>query len=102
MVISRAIFCYFAGVLVLAAPKVIEETVPNYLIDYGFGSSTGAVINLQVMITMLIGFGYPTIIEERNKSNWWLAFYLAPVPFLVIALIQNFFEHRQDGLLFHI
>jgi len=60
MVASRTIFCYFAGVLVLAAPKVIEETVPNHLIDYGFGSSTGAVINLQVMITMLIGMGYPT------------------------------------------
>lgn len=46
MVASRTVFCYFAGVLVLAAPKVIEETVPNHLMDYGFGSSTGAVINL--------------------------------------------------------
>jgi len=46
MVASRTIFCFFAGVLVVAAPKVIEETVPSHLIEYGFGSSTGSVINL--------------------------------------------------------
>ena len=38
-------FCFFTGVLVLAAPKVIEETVPAHLIEKGFVDFIGTDIH---------------------------------------------------------
>ena len=104
MVASRTVFCFFTGVLVVAAPKIIEETVPSHLIESGFGSSTGAIINFQVMVAEVLGLGYPTNATDAQLevTTWWRAFYIAPIPFLVIAVIQNLFEHRNDGLLYHV
>ena len=56
------------------------------------------------MVTMLIGMGYPLnpADSELDTTTWWRAFYIAPIPFLLVALIQNFCEHTNDGLLFHV
>jgi len=40
---------------VVACPKIIEETIPSHLMDYGFGTSTALGINFNTMITLGMG-----------------------------------------------
>jgi len=41
------------------------------------------------MIAELLGLGYPLNPTDAQyaASTWWRAFYIAPIPFLVIALL---------------
>ena len=57
--IGRLIHGFAAGVLCSAAPQMIGETVPQHLMDYGFGVSTNVIIMIGVMICMLLGIGIP-------------------------------------------
>ena len=38
--IGRFIFGFSTGVLIIAAPKILEETVPDYYLKRGYGAST--------------------------------------------------------------
>ena len=72
--ISRFFHGYFTGILVNAAPKIIEETVPAHVMDKGFGISTNLFINVAVMSTLLLGVGLPPE-EKYATSNYWMIFY---------------------------
>lgn len=60
MLVGRAFFGFASGVIVVTAPKYLDETIPSHLMDYGFGASTNTIICLAMMISMLLGIGYPT------------------------------------------
>lgn len=70
--------------------------------DYGFGASINVVKALAVMISMLLGMGYPSTPEELGKSSFWRAFYLCPVPFTALALFMILYVHTSDSLLYHV
>jgi MFS family permease len=53
--LSRTFYGFTAGVIVSATPKMIEETVPNRLMDRGFGISTNAFINSAILLLMILG-----------------------------------------------
>jgi len=59
MCVWRFIHGFATGILVNACPKMIEETVPGNVMDYGFGTSTNLCINVAIMITLLLGIGLP-------------------------------------------
>jgi MFS family permease len=42
---GRFLFGIAAGINVVACPKILEESVPHHLMDYGFGTSTAVGIN---------------------------------------------------------
>ena len=56
---GRFIHGFAAGVLCCAAPSIIGETVPEHLMDLGFGVSTNLIIMFGVMTCMLLGAGIP-------------------------------------------
>ena len=58
MCVWRFVHGFATGILVNACPKMIEETVPADVMDYGFGS-TNLCINVAIMITLLLGIGLP-------------------------------------------
>ena len=70
--------------------------------DYGFGASINVVMNLAIMISMLLGIGYPSSHEQLSQSSFWRAFYLCPIPFTATALFMMLYIHTSDSLLFHV
>lgn len=57
--IGRFIFGFAAGVLLTAAPKILEETVPEHLQEFGFGASTNIAVMFSVMINTMMGDWIP-------------------------------------------
>lgn len=60
MCIGRLIFGFASGVLVIATPKILDETIPAHLMDNGYGVSTNLAINSFVLVNLLLGIGMPT------------------------------------------
>ena len=60
MFCGRILMGFASGVTITANQKMLEQTVPQNVIDFGFSASTNTVINFAVMSTMLLGIGYPT------------------------------------------
>ena len=96
MIISRFLFSFFAGVHVAMTPKILDETIPDHLMDYGFGASTNVFINVFLMIEMLMGIGYPDDSDDPilKTTSYWRAFFIAPIPIMVIALFLNIFVFK--------
>lgn len=96
MLAARALFSFAAGAIVALTPKVLGETVPSELIDYGFGASTNVFINITIMYTMLLGMGYPDPDDKAKMeaTTFWRAFYISPIPIMVVALFMNLFVHK--------
>ena len=66
--IGRLVFGFATGVLLAAAPKIIEETVPANIQDYGFGTSTNLMVNFGVLVSFILGPLVPTdpIIQKTD------------------------------------
>lgn len=58
--LGRLIFGFATGVLLAAAPKIVEETVPAKIQDFGFGTSTNLIINFGVLSSFILGPLIPT------------------------------------------
>ena len=79
--LTRFLFGFVSGIIVAAAPKWLDETIPHHLIDKGFGASTNLAINIAIMILMILGTGSP---DHRNikglaESNFWRFVYGFPI-----------------------
>ena len=98
--IARAIHGYATGILVCAAPKMIEETVPSHVMDYGFGTSTNLCINVAIMISLLIGIGLPPE-SDYATTKYWMIFYGFAIPLFLIALYFNFTVFKYDSIAYH-
>jgi len=100
--IGRFLYGFASGVLVTGAPKVLGETVPSHLLDYGFGSSTNIMINVGVMGCMLVGIAMPATPEELKESSIWMIVFGLGLPFSIAAILLHLIVHKSDGLFFHI
>ena len=83
----RFFFGVFTGFLLSTAPKLLVETVPRHLLDYGFGASTPIFGFVNVMILTAIGELNGSHANERTNGYVWYIIYLFPVPFCIISLI---------------
>lgn len=102
ILIGRLVYGFAAGVLVTACPKIVEETVPSELMDYGFGISTNIGINLFVMISLLSGLIIPSDQAELLTSQNWKIIYLIPVPLLIIAFLLQLVVYKNDSVQYHV
>lgn len=103
--IGRFIFGFASGVLLTAAPKVIEETVPDHLQEFGFGASTNIFVMFSIMINLMLGNWIPSDgfdKENLDVDQFWKVIYLAPVVPSGLALLLNLFVHNYDSLNFHV
>jgi MFS family permease len=99
--IARFIHGVATGILVCAAPKMIEETVPAHVMDYGFGTSTNLCINVAIMGCLLLGIGLPDNDTDRQSSNYWMLFYGFAIPLFLMALYFNFTVFKYDSIGYH-
>jgi MFS family permease len=56
--IGRGVHGICCGVFMTAAPRMLDETVPQHLIG-SYGTYTNVYANLGVMGTLLLGIGLP-------------------------------------------
>ena len=74
--------------------------MPLHLMDYGFGVSTNLIIMFGVMTCMLLGIGLP----EKDlwpETNYWMAFYLFPVPLFIIATLLVLTVFKEESISSH-
>lgn len=100
--LGRVIFGFASGVLLCATPKIIEETIPTHLQDYGFGTSTNMFINIMIAVYMFLGIGMPVSEEDLKITNYWIVPYLVPIPFGVLSIFLALFIFKQDSINFHV
>ena len=94
---------FAAGVIVSAAPKIVEETVPFHVNDKGFGASTNLIINFAIMINMLLGFGLPAAGSETLKTTqFWRIIMGDAIPFSILSIVLLMTVHREDSLMWHV
>jgi MFS family permease len=101
--VGRFLFGISAGINVVACPKILEETLPSHLMDYGFGTSTATGINFMTMITLLFGLFNPKSNEggALATSESWRVLFLIPVVCMSIAIFLNLLVFRYDSVEYH-
>lgn len=104
MIAGRFIYGFGSGVMCVAGPRIMNEIVPNHLMDLGFNSSTNIFINIFSMMSMLLGLGSPKVkdVYECSHSYWYKIVYLVPVIFCTISILLMTCFHRCDSIVFHI
>lgn len=102
MAIARFGFGLGSGIIVAAAPKLLEETVPAHLIDKGFGCSTNILINVGVMLNSLIANGNPdnTDYSALKHSSFWRVIYGFGILPCLISFLMFLFFHKEDALIY--
>ena len=100
--LSRFVHGFASGVLVTAAPKTLEESIPAHLLGYGFGSSTNILINAAIMCLMLIGIAMPDTDAELATSSMWRLFYAFPIPFSALAILMHLVRHKLESPHFYV
>lgn len=104
MSFGRLVYGFCAGIFCVMGPRIMNETVPQHLMDMGFNSSTNIWINIFTMISMLLGLGQPAVTEEEAllKSNWYKFVYMFPVIPMSIMIFVFLFIHKQESIHFHV
>jgi MFS family permease len=58
IIVGKLLFGFTSGVLNIAAPSMLDETVPIYKLKV-FGLATNAYICLGITLAMIMGLGFP-------------------------------------------
>ena len=104
ILIGKVIYGFCAQVLVIAGPKMLDETVPAHMLgDFGF--LTNLYITIGQFLAYLIGLGLPTEPGENEinfaQNEFWRVCYGFPILFCIAQLMFCFCGVlRHDSILF--
>ena len=103
IVIGKFIFGFSVGVLNVAGPKMLDETVPVDLLG-AFGIATNVYICFGIGLATLIGVGLPKDgdIEGYIQDDFWRVVYGFPLLFCLLQNIAFLFFLQEDSILFSI
>ena len=98
---GKLIFGFSAAVVLIAAPKMIDETVPIHKLKL-FGLATNFYISLGVTMAMVMGLWLPKPddIEGMENTQLWRYIFGMPAVFSVIQLICLKSILKHDSILF--
>jgi MFS family permease len=96
----RFLFGGGVGFIMASAPKIMIETVPAHLLDYGFGSSTNLFTFISVALLLTLGIMNGTIEHERLDGYMWKLVFLFPIPFSLISILGFFTIYPRDSAAF--
>ena len=101
---GRLLYGFVSGVMVVASPMILSETVPGPVMDKGFGIATNLAINFFVMVSFLLGFLMPedTDIQGLKDTQIWKFIYMGPSIACILSILLLIFWHTEDSLHFHI
>jgi len=80
MCFGRFVFGFSCGVLICTTPKAIDETVPSYMVDKGFGTSTNIIINLSFMLVAVLSLGMPESEKSLSEDWFWMVIFGCQIP----------------------
>lgn len=82
---GKMLFGFTSGVLNIAAPKMLDETVPIYKLKI-FGLATNLYICTGITLAMLMGFGFPKEgdITAMKKDEFWRIVFGLPIIFCLL------------------
>jgi hypothetical protein len=69
--------------------------------DYGFSVSTNILITSGILISLLLGIWMPPE-SEWADTQYWMVFYLFPIPILILALFLDFAVYQFESVEFYI
>ena len=103
IIIGKLLFGICTGVINVAYPKMLDETVPLHLLG-AFGIATNAYICFGIFLTMLMGAGLPEDgdIEGYEQDEFWRIIYGSAIPFCVLMLIAFTVFVRKDSIVYSI
>ena len=90
--LGRLFFGFFAGIYQLAVPRMIEETVPVYLLGI-FGTATNIANNAGKMVTLVLGAAIPDVNIDKKaaaETNLWRMIFGIPWIIEVFCLAMYF------------
>ena len=97
LVFCRIMFGVTVGFVLSSAPKIIIETVPSHLLEYGFGSATNVFTFVSIAIYSTLNSLNTSTTEEKNGGQTWRIVYLFPIPFSAISLLGFLTIYKNDS-----
>ena len=92
----RFLFGVATGLIMASAPKIIIESIPSHLLDYGFGAATNLFTFVSVAMYLAVGTMNSSSKEEKHGSTWIITF-LIPIPLSMLALLGFFTIYKTDS-----
>lgn len=92
--IGRFIVGVAAGMVVMAGPRMLEETVPQHLMSW-FGCSTNIAIQLSIMIATITAIGISEYNLGFNKS--WCVVYGLPIIWSIVSIVLLICKHKYES-----
>ena len=100
---GRLLLGLASGLIMAAAPRMLEETVPPYLMG-SFGVSTNLALNSAILIDSLFAIMMPSSDETealRTTGDWRIILAI-PFPFTLFSLLWLSCKHTTDSLAFNV
>jgi len=99
---GKAVFAFSTGVLLVAAPLMLEETIPVQAIGF-YGAFTNMFVVFGLSIEMFMAGVLPTEGDsDFETSNLWRLIYSLNFIPQIISLIGFIFFVRTDSLKYHL
>lgn len=95
--VMRFLFGVATGFVMASAPKIIIETVPSHLLEYGFGSATNIFTFVSVSLLLIVGTFNGDEEEQRKHGSNWRVVFLIPIPFSVVSIIGLIVMYKRDS-----
>lgn len=101
--IGKLAFGFSSGVINVAGPKMLDETVPGDLLG-AFGIATNAYICLGIGLATIVGAGLPEEgdIQGFIDDEFWRFIYGFPLVFCFLLHIVFMFYLKEDSIIFSI
>lgn len=97
--VGRFLFGVGCGILAVFIPKMIEETVPSYLLPpYGSSSNIGIATGALIPMILSAGLPGPTDMVSLKKDKFYKLVLLFPLLFQVIQLSFFALIYRLEPL----
>ena len=103
IVIGRYLFGFCCGVLSVAGPKMLDETVPIHL-NSSFGTATNTFLSGGIMLALLLGAFLPANddVEAQKEDGFWRLIYGFPYICQATTIIMLLTCFREDSITFSI
>lgn len=92
-VACRFMFGVTVGFLLAATPKIVLETVPAHLLEYGFGSFANIFTFFFVCIVIIANL----LATDSMSTHGYIFIYLLPIPFTIVANVGLFKYYPYDS-----
>ena len=97
--VGKLLFGFSAGVISIAAPKMLDETVPAHLVG-AFGIMTNFYIAFGILLNFLLGLGLPQDPLLYSQDQFWRISYGFPILLCVVQLVCCFGILKHDSILY--